>query len=185
MKTLKPLSVKEFENQLTLLSTILRKRDETITDLNQGIIDRNQTSHYLEEQLDWFKRQIFGKRSERVVSDLNDRQLVFEGFENLQALVEKAKETVATHTRRKPKRNGQDKITLPPDLPVQTTIIDIPEEKKICQESGQPLVQMGVEISHKLAHQPGSYYIKEIIRPKYAHPKKEEAGILTAELPGR
>ena len=190
MKTLKPLSVKEFENQLTLLNTILRKRDEAITDLNQeitardqGIIDRNQTIHYLEEQLDWFKRQIFGKRSERVVSDLNDRQLVFEGFENLQALVEKAKETVATHTRRKPKRNGQDKITLPPDLPVQTTIIDIPEEKKICQESGQPLVQMGVEISHKLAHQPGSYYIKEIIRPKYAHPKKEEAGILTAELP--
>ena len=37
--------------------------------------------------------------------------------------------------------------------------------------------------SDKLAHQPGSYFIKEIIRPKYAHPKKEENGILTADLP--
>ena len=47
----------------------------------------------------------------------------------------------------------------------------------------ESLVQIGVEISHKLAHKPGSYYIKEIIRPKYAHPKKEENGILTADLP--
>lgn len=36
---------------------------------------------YLTEQLDWFKRQIFGKKSERIVSDLNTKQLQFEGFE--------------------------------------------------------------------------------------------------------
>ena len=66
---------------------------------------------------------------------------------------------------------------------MQTTLLDIPEEQKVCQETGEPLVQIGVDITHKLAHQPGSYYIKEIIRPKYAHPSKEEAGILTAELP--
>jgi len=136
----------------------------------------------LKEQLEWFKRQIFGKRSERVVSDLNSRQLIFEGFENL-ASKEEEKKTVASHTRSKPNRKGQDKITLPEDLPVKTTILDIPEEQKICQETGQPLIQIGTEVSHKLAHEPGSYYIKEIIRPKYAHPKKEEAGILTASLP--
>ena len=66
---------------------------------------------------------------------------------------------------------------------MKTTILDIPEEQKICQETGEPLVQIGVEVSHKLAHEPGSYYIKEIIRPKYAHPQKEENGILTADLP--
>jgi transposase len=62
-------------------------------------------------------------------------------------------------------------------------LLDIPEEQKVCQETGQPLVQIGVEVSHKLAHEPGSYYIKEIIRPKYAHPLREEAGIFTAPLP--
>lgn len=36
---------------------------------------------------------------------------------------------------------------------------------------------------HKLACQPGSYYIKEIIRPKYAHPQKPENGVLTASVP--
>ena len=98
-------------------------------------------------------------------------------------MAEEEKKTVAAHKRREPNRNGQDKISLPPDLPVETTILDIPEAQKICQETGETLTQIGVEITHKLAHQPGSYYIKEIIRPKYAHPQREEMGILTAELP--
>lgn len=168
-------SSNELTNQVTHLSDELQKRDEKIIHLDQHI-------QHLEEQLAWFKRQIFGKRSERVLSDLSDQQLEFDGFENIAASNEKQK-TVATHNRRKPNRNGQDKITLPSDLPVKTIIIDIPEEEKICQETGQPLLQIGVETSHKLAHEPGSYYIKEIIRPKYVNPKREEAGVMTAELP--
>lgn len=136
----------------------------------------------LQEQIAWFKRQIFGKRSERVVSNLNSQQLLFEGFES-PAAKEEEKKTIPAHTRKKPNRDGKDKITLPDDLPVKTTILDLPEEEKVCQETGQPLVQIGVEVSHKLAHEPGSYYIKEIIRPKYAHPQKEENGVLTASLP--
>ena len=125
-------------------------------------------------------RQVFGKRSERIVCNLNQEQLTFEGFENLQVNTEEKKTTVPAHDRRKPNRNGQDKITLPPNLPVETTVLDIPEEQKVCKETGQPLVKIGEEITHKLANKPGSYYIKEIIRPKYALP---EAGILIAEMP--
>jgi transposase len=148
----------------------------------QETSDLKDEIRVLKEQLDWFKRQVFGKRSERIVSNLNPQQLMFEGFENL-ASKEEEKKVVASHTRSQTSRKGQDKITLPEDLPVRTTILDISEEQKICQETGQPLVQIGTEISHKLAHEPGSYYIKEIIRPKYANPEKEEAGILTADLP--
>lgn len=176
MKIAEPQSTKEFQNQIALFSNELDKRDEKIIHLNHKI----QT---LEEQLAWFKRQIFGKRSERTASDLNEQQLEFEGFENVETSNEKQKKEVTAHTRCKPNRNGQDKITLPADLPVKTTIIDIPEEEKFCQETGQPLVQIGVEVSHKLAHKPGFYYVKEIIRPKYANPRKEEAGVTTAELP--
>ena len=165
----------EFSDRESLLLKAITFRDEKIIQLDQKV-------HHLEEQLAWFKRQIFGKRSEREVSNLNSQQLLLEGFENL-ATKEIEKKTVAAHTRKKPNRDGKDKISLPEDLPVQTTILDIPEEQKVCQETGEPLVQIGVEVSHKLAHESGSYYIKEIIRPKYAHPQREENGILTAELP--
>lgn len=158
-----------------------------LTDKLDKLTDKLDKSYkenaYLKEQLSWFKRQVFGKRSERIVSDLNADQLIFEGFENLTTQENEKKTPVPAHERKKPKRDGKDKITLPEDLPVKTTILDIPEEEKVCRETGKPLVQIGVEISHKLAHEPGSYYVKEIIRPKYAHPEKEENGILTAALP--
>lgn len=175
MNTAVALSKNDLVHQLEYLNQEVEKRDEKIIRLDQKI-------HNLEEELAWFKRQIFGKRSERIVSDLNSQQLFFEGFENL-ATKEEEKKEVASHKRKKPDRNGQDKITLPEDLPVKTTILDIPEEDKVCKETGQPLVQIGVEVSHKLAHEPGSYYIKEIIRPKYVHPQREESGVMTAELP--
>lgn len=136
---------------------------------------------HLEEQLAWFKRQIFGKKSERIVSGIDSEQMQFEGFDAQE--VKEEEQMVPAHQRRKPKRNGQDAITLDPNLPVKTTILDIPEKEKVCKETGVPLVRIGEEISHKLAHEPGSYYIKEIIRPKYAHPKKPEGGILTALFP--
>lgn len=161
-------STAELQEQNVLLINTLRKRDETIT--------------RLEEQLAWLKRQIFGKRSERIVGDLNDQQLAFEGFDNLpQAKEEEGKGK--SHKKGKSNRKGQDKITLPSDLPVETVVVDLPENEKICQETGQPLVKIGEEITHKLAHKPGSYYIKEIIRPKYAIPQNSEAGIHVAPLP--
>lgn len=176
MITTEILSKEQLQNQVIELIHELHERDEKITERDQKIV-------YLEEQLNWLKRQIFGTRSERVISNLNDYQLTLAGFENLETTTKEEKKTIATHTRKKPNRNGQDKITLHPDLPVETITIDIPEEKKVCQETGQPLVKIGEEVTHKLAHKPGSYYIKEIIRPKYAHPHKEENGIHTAELP--
>lgn len=54
--------------------------------LHKTVIDKEQEILTLEEQIAWFKRQIFGKRSERIVSDLNSQQLTLEGFENPQAL---------------------------------------------------------------------------------------------------
>ncbi|HNA62775.1 MAG TPA: hypothetical protein PKW79_06840, partial [Rhabdochlamydiaceae bacterium] len=35
-------------------------------------------------------------------------------------------------------------------------------------ETGLPLQKIGEEVSHKLAHRPGSYFLKRIIRPKKA-----------------
>lgn len=133
----------------------------------------------LQEQLDWFKRQVFGQKADRYVRD--EQQLRFEGFD--EAVVPPSSQ------RRKPPRsereprtpNGKDKIAFPDDFPIEKQVIDIPEKEKICLETGEPLVKIGEEVTSKLAHRPGSYFIKQIIRPKYA--RKSGEGILTAELP--
>lgn len=116
-----------------------------------------------------------------MISDLNSQQLEFEGFSNITNKAEEETKNVAAHIRRKSVK-GKDKITLSPDMPVKTIILDIPEEEKICKETGLPLKKIGEEVTHKIAHKPGSFYIKEFIRPKYAYPQKDN-GILISELP--
>jgi transposase len=165
------------------MQTVDKSMISDVFELQKSLLERDEKIACLEEQIEWFKRQIFGKKSERDVSDLNNEQLMLEGFENLQKSQEDKKKKIQAHERHKPNRDGKDKITIPSDLPVETTILDIPDEQKVCTETGAPLVQIGVEVTHKLTHKPGSYYIKEIIRPKYAHPEKEEKGIVIAELP--
>ncbi len=169
MKTTQILDPAQLQNQIEIL------RVENL--------DLCNTVAYLTQQLDWFKRQIFGKKSERIISDLNGEQLLLEGLDAKDLQSKEETQTVPAHQRRKPKRNGQDAITLDPNLPVKTIVLDVPEEQKVCQETGTPLVKIGEEVTHKLAHEPGSYYIKETIRPKYAHPQKPEDGVLTALLP--
>lgn len=141
---------------------------------------------YLEEQLEWFKKQIFGKKSERIVDSHREDTLYLPGFEEFfkNKEAEEKKQLVPAHERRKAKRTGQDAISFPDDLPVERRVIDIPDEEKVCSETGKPLVKIGEEITTKLAHQPGSYYIKQIVRPKYALPAESgQNGIVTAELP--
>lgn len=161
-------SIEQLQEENEVLQKALSQRDEKII--------------ILEEEVAWFKRQIFGKKSERDISQVNPAQLEFEGFETLPQDEEK-KKPVRAHTCRDPKNKGQESIILPKDLPVETIILDIPEEQKVCAETGKPLVKIGEETTYKLAYKPGSFYLKEIIRPKYAHPQQEEKGIVTANLP--
>lgn len=135
----------------------------------------------LKEQIEWLRRQFFGQRSEKFIADLSSSQLLFEGFDSNK--VPQKKQPVVGHERTKSDNKGSSSASLPDNLPVERILLDLPEEEKICQETGEALVKIGEEISRKLASKPGSYYIKEIIRPKYANPKKSEEGIKIADLP--
>ena len=167
MKTHKKSTSQDYVNEIE--SLVLKN-----SNLNNKVVE-------LQEQLAWFQNQLFGKKSEKIIIDPENQyhQLIFDEFE-IDTLKNQEETTIPSHKRKKPNRNGKDKITLPPDIPVETTILDVSESQKFCKETGVPLVKIGEEITHKLAHKPGSYYIKEYIRPKYAIPK---GGILTQELP--
>jgi transposase len=159
---------------MTIATIPLEQHTKEVTNLKNEII-------ILKEQLEWLKKQLFGPKAEKFKDPQNYVQLTFEGFDKLVTQAEEEKRTVSAHQRKKAKRNGQDKITLPADLPIERQVLDVPEEAKICPETGKPLVKIGEEVTSKLAHKPGSYFIKQIVRPKYGLPNGE--GVLTADLP--
>lgn len=133
----------------------------------------------LKEQVAWFQRQIFGQRSEKIISQ-DDSQLFFDM--DFPDLPNPMKKPIAAHERNSRSSNS-NKISFPEDLPIETTIIDLKEEQKKCPKTGQPLAKIGEDVTQRLAHRPGSYYIKETVRPKYAMPKGGEEKIIAAELP--
>lgn len=161
---------------MTATPTIpLEQYKNEITKL-QGEID------YLKEQLEWFKKQLFGQRSEKFIVESSSQQMLLEGFENLPPPKEE-KQKIPPHERNKQTREGKDKISVPENIPVEQLVIDLPEEEKIDKLTGKALVKIGEEVTCKLAYKPGSYFIKKIIRLKYAMPQGSEEGVLAAPLP--
>ena len=138
---------------------------------------------FLNERINWFTRQIFGKRSEKSVEPKGPEEYL-PGFDKLFSnLTEQKERRVAAYTRRVSSHRGQDAITLPSNVPVERRVIDLSEKEKVCPETGKPLVKIGEEVTQKLAHKPGSYYVKEIVRVKYALPPESSGGIRTPPLP--
>jgi transposase len=130
----------------------------------------------IEFQLEWFKRQMFGSKSEKYISD-DDLQTMLElGVEkrtDQQTVTEEI-----TYDRKKPNtsdtKSGHGRGTMPTHLPIVDKTIE-PD----CETTG--MVRIGEEISWYYEMKPGSLFIKRTIRPKYALPGND--GVVIGELP--
>lgn len=137
---------------------IIRAKDQRIATLEGNI-------SLLKEQLAWLKKQVFGQKSERIIADLESQPLLPEI--DLGTTFVPAPQEEITYKRNKPVRNrGCDTISFPNDLPVEVVKLDIPEDEKVCPETGDPLICIGTETSRKLARRPEQFFIREYVRPK-------------------
>ena len=137
----------------------------------------------LTEQLSWLKKQLFGAKSERIVADLGQQSLPFAEAEVAAGPTLEATEEIRYQRRKAVKNRGADTISYPDDLPIERKILDVPEEQKVCAQTGEPLVRIGEEVTRKLARKAEQFFIIEYVRPKYASRKNPDQGILTAPLP--
>ena len=153
-------------------------------ELLQKIYDENVS---LKQQLAYFKRMIFGQKTERHVPEVPEEQMSLEGlFEHAGAKIPgfaESKETI-TYDRRKPKK-GHGRKPIPDDLHREKHIIDVPESEKVCSCCGSPKKQIGEEITEELEYKPAVFYVNQFVRPKYACPNCPDNGVTTALLPDR
>ena len=171
------LSRKEEENRLLL--EMLRTKDAAL-----GLME--EQVKLLTNQVAWLKRQLFGRKSERI--DPNQMFLdsvVIEAVEqNPPAEPAPAGPDIAipAHTRQtSPCGRGE----LPADLPREIEVVDVAEEAKVLPD-GTPRPCIGHEDSERLAYTPGKFYVRVIRRPKYGSPAgAEENGVIVAPLPDR
>lgn len=137
----------------------------------------------LNGQLYYLKRQLFGRKSEKLHPA---QRLLFEGlYEQVQAQLDAqntADQPEAPKRRNKPNATHKGRRPLPPELPRDEIVLEPAAEEKICPVCQSPKQRIGQEVTEKLDYVPASFRVKQYIRPKYAcKPCQEHVSI--AELP--
>lgn len=167
------------------LVRILKKESD-----QQAAIIKNLQSQVqiLTEQLEWFRRQFYGSKSERVV-DVPPNQPSLEGLLEQLEQPPPAKDIDPPATggkdrkKRKKRGEGDDGITFPDDLPVVDRIHELPEQERICPVTGEPMQVIGYDYSHKLAIKPRQFYIIRHVLPRYASANHPESGVIGTPMP--
>jgi transposase len=139
-----------------------------------------QTIASLERQLDWFRRQLFGQKSERFAPEPDPKQLALGEIAASSGPTEKRK-SVAAHTRRVRERDaaGEELAFFDESrVPVQTVVL-MPEHVRGLSADDYEII--GEKVSYRLAQLPGSYRVLKYTRP-IVKLKASEA-ILTVPAP--
>lgn len=155
--------------------------------LEAELTEARAENERLRQRIKLLEKALFGPRSERLVEAPENQGTFSEMLAELEELSEQLDEVAeppppARPPRRRKKRRSLEEL-IPDDLPTEEIVLDVPEEDRVCLETGEPLVQIGEERSIKLAYKPGSYYKKVYIRPKYASRRDPGQGVLCLPMP--
>lgn len=131
---------------------------------------KTQAIAALEHQLEWFRRQLFGKKSERFVAEPDAQQMHLGqllGEQPPMAEPAEASTTVPTHKRRKPRVDFADDGRDVPffdesKVPVHSIEVACPEVQGLAPEQYEVV---GQKVTHRLAQRPGSFVVLKYVRP--------------------
>ena len=120
----------------------------------------------LQGQLYYLKRQLFGKKSEKLSVD---QRLLFENLYNqIEERIEEQKQAKSEPAPKSRNQNHNGRRPLPQDLPREPIEIEPAEEDLVCDTCGSEKSRIGEEVTEKLEYKPASFYVKRYVRSKYA-----------------
>lgn len=125
----------------------------------------------LKRQLEWFKRQLFGRKSERFAPQPDPQQMHLGQVLGEELAVPGAprgeEQTVPSHKRRKRRSDFADDTGAAPffdesKVPVETIEVPAPETKGLAPDQYEVI---GSKTSWRLAQRPGAYVVLKYVRP--------------------
>jgi len=143
--------------------------------------EKNRHIDDLQRQLEWFKRHVFGRRSEK----LSPNQLTL--FQEMTPEpTTTAEESRQEHTdvSGKSKKHLNGRRPLPEHLPRERIEYHPPKEDLICPCCGRAKQAIGEEVTEELEYVPASFIVRQHVRVKYACKHCQE-GVVIADLPAR
>ena len=124
----------------------------------------------LRQELSWFKRQIFGQKSEKRIIESSPHQgTLGEDFDAIpDELPEIKKKRIPSHERKEPLKNAASDNNEPAlffdesKVPVQIINVANPAIEGLAVDQYEVI---GQKVTHRLAQRPGSYVILKYVRP--------------------
>ena len=136
-------------------------KDAVIADLTAQVAS-------LQQQLDWFKRQLFGEKSEKRLDVSSSMQADLLAALDVPAeAIPPAPVDTITYTRRQKQRDAEtvtdSGLRFEASVPVET--ITLPDPAGLSDDS----VVIGEKVTYRLAQQPGSYVVLKYVRRVIKH----------------
>jgi len=136
----------------------------------------------LRQQMDWFRRQMFGHKTEKLPpgwdaqvalgQDLFGQDLSVPAPQTL---------TVPAHDRKVLPKVGHGRQELPKDLPREEILLDVPESEKTCPCCQGPRAHIGDDTREELHLIQPRFVVRRYRRPKYACRTCTLEGVAQAE----
>jgi transposase len=142
----------------------LEKAQARITELEEKLATMSQ-------QIEWLKRQLFGRKSEAAPNP-NQKELELGLQEKEEEEKKEGSDSAQVQSRPRPPRRERRNTRaqrLPENLPVREQVI-VP---LAVQNEPEGWRRIGEEVTDQLEKEPGYFYLRRIIRPKFV--KKEAA----------
>lgn len=167
--------------QITAASSIEQLPDDTNT-LKQMVLTLLSQIDDLSGQLYYLKRQLFGKKSEKLDPQ---QRLLFENLYNeVQAKIEQQRQPKVKKAKTRKNANHKGRRPLPENLPREIIEIEPSEQEKTCTRCNAGKEVIGKEVTEILEYVPASFFVKQYVRYKYGC-KQCESQISIGQLPPR
>jgi len=153
------------ETKITAGSSIEQLPNDTNT-LKQMVLTLLEQIDDLNGQLYYLKRQLFGKKSEKL--DPAQRLLFENLYDQVKAKIDQQKPPKAKAVKKRRNANHHGRNPLPKDLPREVIEIEPADEEKTCPVCQKEKQRIGSEETEKLEYVPASFYVKKYVRYKYA-----------------
>lgn len=161
----------QIQQQFFHISALEQERNK----LQEELLILEQKHQLTKDELDYLRRQIFGRKSERFIG-MDPAQLSLE-LEGMVEAMRKEETEQISYTRKKSSKEakqGHGRMPIPAHLRREEITIEpdkVPDGSK----------KIGEEITEVMEYKKPEIYVRKYIRPKYALPKEE--GIVIGPLP--
>lgn len=147
----------------------MNKGTSSIQSERDKVLALEQKVQSLEHQLDWFKRQLFGRKSEKRILEPNPDQPLLDGFEVKKPPAVQGEKQTITYTRTK--QRGSDCATdvglrFDDTVPKKTIYCAAPE---LQGPNAHEYEHISDKHTYRLAQRPVSYEILEYVHPVLKH----------------